>query len=218
VEDLRNSFTTGGGKIHPGGYVRVRFGDPKTPMSVRRRYAEGDGLAIWHPELVRFGKMSGITAHVTERGHLSVRDARGRFFGYISTDEAIPVNVHPGFIACNGYVSHTLSEGRKAFWDIVADWEDTVCVALDKAGSGEYPGFIDNSPFTKVTDEFTAHQRVTEITPMLSHEDGEGVMVYDAAGNRFASITHYPLRVSKWEPDRDTAAYSRSDEYVTSAA
>ncbi|HEX5774867.1 MAG TPA: hypothetical protein VFY28_02835 [Candidatus Paceibacterota bacterium] len=222
MDDLRNNFTTGGGKIHPCGYVRVLFGGPKMPMSARRRHAEDVGLAIWHPELARFGKMVGVTAHITEWGHFSIRDARGRFLAHVRNDRAISVDVYPGFIAYNGYVGTTMGEGSgicpRTFQDIVAEWEGLICVAIDKAESGEHPGYIDNSPFTKVTDEFTKHQRVIMLKPMLSHKDGEGEMIYDLAGNRFASVTHYPLRVSKWEPGRGTAVYSRSDEYAISAA
>lgn len=221
MKDLRNSFTTGGGVIHPGGYVRVRGGNPTLPMAERRTYAEDNGLAIWHPMLVRYGKMSGMAAHVTQRGHLSIRDARGCFLDCVTGDKAISVDVYPGFIACNGYVGDTLGEGqmdfRKTFKEIVAGWERHTCIAIDKANAGDHPGYVDNSPFTKVTGVFTKYQRVTIIKPMMSHKDGEGSMIYDLAGNRFASMTHYPLRVSKWNPSQDTAKYSKSETYIISA-
>lgn len=218
---LRNSFTTGGGKIHPGGYVRVLAGDSRTPLSIRRKCAEDTGLAIWHPELQRFGKTKDATAHVTSRGHLTIRDARGHFHAYIRTDKAISVRILPGFIARNGYVGATAGEGssvgQRSFREIVASWESRICTAIDKANSGDQPDFVDNSPFTKVTSEFTKHQRVIIIAPLMTSKDGDGEMVYDLAGNRFDSTTHYPLRYSRWKRDDEAAAYSRDDVYIFAA-
>lgn len=220
--DLRNKFTTGNGKVFAGGFVYVRSGDPTMSISLRRHYRERDGLAVWHPGLVRFGKMDNITALITKRGHLSVRDIGGRVLATLTSKEAISVSVYPGFIANNGYVGITSQESSRVkpatFEDIVKDREERTCAALDKAESGEHPGFVDNSPFTKVTDEFTPHQRVVIVTPMLTHATGEASMIYDLAGNRFASVTHYPLRASKWDPEHEWARYSRSDSHVTSAA
>ncbi|MEK7100605.1 MAG: hypothetical protein AAB921_00725, partial [Patescibacteria group bacterium] len=102
-----------------------------------------------------------------------------------------------GFIASNGYVGTT--NGESSVEAMVKDREERICAAIDRAESGEHPGHVDNSPFTKVTSEFEPHQRVIIITPMLSNKDGEVSMIYDLAGNRFASVTHYPLRASKWD-------------------
>lgn len=223
MKDLYQSFVTGGGKINPGGYIRILSVHVDIPVLERRNVSGTGGLAIWHPELMPYGKTGGFKAVVTQQGHLSIRDAKGRFHAHIRNDDAISVNVHPGFVAANGYVGKTIGEGcslirPNTFDEMVASWENHTCVAIDRANANQHPGYVDNSPFTQVVDDFTVHQRVIVIDPSLSHQDGEYEMIFDLEGNRLASKTHYPLRVSKWDPRRDTARYSRSDEYIISAA
>lgn len=213
--DLSQSFVTGGGKINPGGYIRVLSVHVDIPVSQRRNISETDGLGIWHPELISYGKAGGFKAVVTKQGHLSIRDVKGRFHAHIRNKDAITVDVWGGFIAQNGYVGHTVAEFRKSFEDIVRDWENHTCVAIDRANAGQHPGYIDNSPFTRVTDDFTVHQRVMMIEPILS---SEYKMIFDLSGSHLSSKTHYPLRVSKWNPQHETARYSRSGEHVISAA
>jgi len=211
--DLSESFITCGGKIHPGGFVRIL----RAHLAWRQNVSESDGLAIWHPELMPFGKAGGFRAIVTKRGHISIRDANGRFHAHIRNDKAMVVEVRDGFIAQNGYVGNTVGEFRDTFEEIVRQWEK-VSTAIDRANAGQHPGYIDNSGFTRVLGEFTVHQRVIMLEPMMSHEHGEYEMIFDLEGNRLASKTHFPLRVSKWEPARPTAIYSRSDEWTIPAA
>lgn len=220
--DLSQSFFTGGGKINLGGYIRILSIHVDIPASQRWNISETDGLAIWHPGLMFYGKVGGFKAVVTKQGHLSIRNAKGHFHAHLRNDEAMAVDVNPGFVARNGYVGNTIGEGcsllhRNTFEKIVEEWENTICIAIDRANAGQHPGYVDNSPFTQVVGEFTVHQRVVTIRPSISR-DGKFNMIFDLEGNRLASKTHYPLRVSKWDPHRDTARYSRSGEHVISAA
>jgi len=216
--DLSQQFITGGGKINPGGFVRVLSVYVDIPVSQRRDVPESDGLAIWHPGLMPFGRDGGFKAIATKDGHLSIRDAKGRFHAYIRNDEAVEVNVWGGFIARNGYVGNTVAEFRDTFEKIVSRWENFTCVAIDRANAGQHPGYVDNSAFTQVVGEFTVHQHVIMLEPIISPEHGEYEMIFDLEGNRLASKTHFPLRISKWNPAHEAACYSQSGEYVIPAA
>ena len=173
--DLSKTFVTGSGKINPGGFVRVC----SIHAPLRRNISESDGLAIWHPELMPFGKTCGFRASVSPLGRLLIREANGRFHTTIRSDDAMQVVVWPGFIAQNGYVGTTVAEFGQMFEAIVSSWESRWCTAIDRANAGERPGHVDNSPFTKVLGEFTAHQRVVIVDPIIISVHGKCRMVFD---------------------------------------
>ncbi len=211
--DFRKKYTTCGGDIRVGGYVRV-FSDE---VPINTPHDERSGSAVWHPELIAYGKLGGCTAQVTTNGQLQIRDVRGRYKALIkSVDQACSVEIAPGFIAKNGYIGSTLGEesgiAPTTFPKIVADWERITGTALDQARAGKRPSYLDNSPFTHVTSEFVPYARIIRVRFMGAYRDGDCDMIFDLAGNRFASLTHYPLSYSKWEPESRFIRYSKRSE------
>ena len=185
---FRGTRTIAGGKIYPGGFVRVLDNNVSEPPSDHKDWLLSEcnkpGLCIWHPLLAEYA-MGYLTKIVSDG--IAVHN-EGGMVAHCPISECRIIDMHSiKVVDKHGYLAPT-----------------EYTEAIGQALSGEKPALLDNSPFFRVDTSFVGME-LAILRFSCSNDDGA---VY-AGNQRIPHAVDYPLSLKKWNPDSPGARYSR---------
>lgn len=194
--NLDNTQVVDGGRIYPGGYVRV-----KNKPFKNGQFTHQCQLSVWHYILQFYAPKQGYTADINQRGLLRVY-FNGKIWRKFPSDECLTVSVQNGIVAKNQYIIRLSNADYEPDYqydsDLIANWEASIGRSLDAAESGRQPCFVDDQAYSKVIKGCVTHQPVVIVTPHFVHPVSEHHMVYDQCGKRLPTKTSFPLHTKKW--------------------